>query len=103
MVQLTTIDSTNVRNASGILRAVNHKLRQNILKLLLDNKSMNVTDIYIKLRLEQAVASQQLAILRQTNVVSTRREGKNILYSLNVRRISNISDFVEKLRDNLPE
>ena len=79
------------------LRAVNHKLRQQIVKLLEENKRMNVTDIYVKLRLEQSVASQHLAILRRANIVRTEREGKFIHYSLNVPRIGNVAKFVTDL------
>ena len=43
---------------------------------------MTVTDIYVKLRLEQSVASQHLAILRKAGVVQTERDGKFIFYSL---------------------
>ncbi len=79
------------------LRSINHKLRQQILKLLDENKRMNVTDIYVKLRLEQAVASQQLAILRNAKIVSTERMGKEIFYSVNHARIEEVAAFVKKI------
>jgi DNA-binding transcriptional ArsR family regulator len=58
---------------------------------------MTVTDIYIKLRLEQSVASQHLAILRRAGVVLTERQGKFIYYSLDKDRLSQISQLVEEL------
>lgn len=61
-----------------ILRALNHKLRQQILKLIDEHQKMTVTEIYVKLRLEQSVASQHLAILRRAGIVVTVREGKFI-------------------------
>ena len=91
------INYTTVKNAAMILRAINHKLRQQIIKLLEDNKTMIVTDIYVKLRLEQSVASQHLAILRRANIVKTERQGKQIHYSLNYASIEKLSDFVSKL------
>ncbi|MCB0601656.1 MAG: transcriptional regulator, partial [Saprospiraceae bacterium] len=51
------LDYADLRKAVLVLRAVNHKLRQRIIDLLEENDSMTVTDIYIKLRLEQSVAS----------------------------------------------
>ena len=57
------LDYTDLRKAVLVLRAVNHKLRQRIIDLLEENETLTVTDIYIKLRLEQSVASQHLAIL----------------------------------------
>ena len=91
------LDYVAVKNAAMTLRAINHKLRQQIVKLLEENKRMNVTDIYVKLRLEQSVASNQLAILRRAKIVSTERMGKEIFYSLNYTHIEQVAAFVNKL------
>mgnify|MGYP006266217969 CR=1 FL=1 len=91
------LDYAELRKAVLVLRAVNHKLRQRIIDLLEENETMTVTDIYIKLRLEQSVASQHLAILRRAGVVNTDRQGKYIYYSLNKDRLEQISALVEEL------
>ena len=91
------LDYAELRKAVLVLRAINHKLRQNIIDLLEANEKMTVTDIYIKLRLEQSVASQHLAILRRAGVVATERQGKFIYYSLDQDRLNQISCLVEEL------
>ena len=91
------LDYGELRKAVLVLRAINHKLRQRIIDLLEENESMTVTDIYIKLRLEQSVASQHLAILRRAGVVITERQGKFINYSLNKERLTQISRLVDEL------
>jgi len=91
------LDYIAVKTAAMTLRAINHKLRQQIVRLLEEHKRMNVTDIYVKLRLEQSVASQHLAILRRANIVITERDGKFIHYSLNHARIANVAQFVQEL------
>lgn len=91
------LDYIAVKSAAMTLRAINHKLRQQVIKLLEENKRMNVTDIYVKLRLEQSVASQHLAILRRANVVITERDGKFIHYTLNHARIAAVAEFVKDL------
>lgn len=91
------LDYMAVKSAAMTLRAINHKLRQQIIKLLEENKRMNVTDIYVKLRLEQSVASQHLAILRRANIVITERDGKFIHYALNHQRIASVAKFVGDL------
>jgi DNA-binding transcriptional ArsR family regulator len=91
------LDYALLRKAVLVLRAVNHKLRQRIIDLLEDNESMTVTDMYIKLRLEQSVASQHLAILRRAGVVITDRKGKYIYYSIDKDRLNQISKLVEEL------
>ncbi|MFM8449008.1 MAG: ArsR/SmtB family transcription factor [Haliscomenobacter sp.] len=91
------LDYAELRKAVLVLRAVNHKLRQKIIHLLEESEALTVTDIYVKLRLEQSVASQHLAILRRAGVVNTDRQGKFIMYSLNKDRLAQISKLVEEL------
>jgi DNA-binding transcriptional ArsR family regulator len=91
------VDLLNVKKAALILRAVNHKLRQQILKLIDEHGRMTVTEIYVKLRLEQSVASQHLAILRKAGFVKTDRDGKFIYYSVNTDRLKELNQFVEEL------
>ena len=91
------MDYAAIKRAAMTLRSINHKLRQQILKLLEENKRMKVTDIYVKLRLEQSVASQHLAILRRANIVSTERMGKEIYYSVNNNRIEQVASFANKM------
>jgi len=91
------INYSTLRQAVLVLRAVNHKLRQDIIKLLDKEKKLTVTEIYVKQRLEQSVASQHLAILRKAGVVETEREGKYIFYILNKNRLKEIAGFVDDL------
>ena len=91
------LDYSELRKAVLVLRAINHKLRQRMINLLEENGSMTVTDIYVKLRLEQSVASQHLAILRRAGVVVTQRQGKYIYYSLNKDCLEQISGLIEEL------
>ena len=91
------VDLLNVKKASLILRAVNHKLRQQIMKLIDEQGKITVTEIYVKLRLEQSVASQHLAILRKAGFVKTTRDGKFIYYSVNPNRIEELNQFVDAL------
>jgi DNA-binding transcriptional ArsR family regulator len=51
----------------------------------------------VRLRLEQSVASQHLAILRKAGIVNTERDGKFIFYTVNYKRIDEISQFVKDL------
>ncbi|HEY6504979.1 MAG TPA: metalloregulator ArsR/SmtB family transcription factor [Chitinophagaceae bacterium] len=92
-----TVDLLNVKKASLILRAINHKLRQQILKLIDEQGKITVTEIYVKLRLEQSVASQHLAILRKAGFVKTDRDGKFIYYTVNSCRLEELNKFTESL------
>ena len=54
------------------------------------------------MRLEQSITSQHLRILRNADLVNTRREGKFIYYSLNYDKIDQVNnciiDFSERLQ-----
>ena len=91
------VNLLNVKKAALVLRAFNHKLRQQILQLIDEQGKITVTDIYVKLRLEQSVASQHLAILRKAGFVKTEREGKFIYYSVNTSRLQELTRFVDEL------
>ena len=91
------IEMLQLKKAALILRAINHKLRQQILKLIHQNDKMTVTEIYVQLRLEQSVASQHLAILRKAGFVNTIRDGKFIHYSVNHNRLAEVHQFSQQL------
>ena len=91
------VELLNVKKAAIVLRAINHKLRQIILKLIDENDKMTVTEIYMRLRLEQSVASQHLAILRKAGFVKTQRDGKFIYYSVNYKRLEELNKFIQDL------
>lgn len=71
-----------LESATETLRAVAHPHRLLIVEMLSGQKSMNVTEIYERLNIEQAVASHHLRILKDRGVVQVRRDGKNSNYSL---------------------
>ncbi|MER3463466.1 MAG: transcriptional regulator [Chitinophagaceae bacterium] len=91
-----------LKKAAIILRAINHKLRQQMLSLMHQFERLTVTEIYIKLRLEQSVTSQQLAILRAAGFVVTKREGKKIYYSVNYTRLEEVQMKAEELAKYKP-
>jgi DNA-binding transcriptional ArsR family regulator len=71
----------NAQDASEFLKALAHEARLVILCILVDGEK-SVTEIEHLLSLRQPAVSQQLARLRADNLVETRRDGKNIYYSL---------------------
>jgi len=71
----------SAQEASGFLKALAHEARLLILCLLIEEEK-SVTTIEEMLSLRQPVVSQQLARLRADGLVETRREGKNVFYSL---------------------
>lgn len=91
------VDFLSLKKSAMILRAMNHKLRQQIVKIIDDNTRLTVTEIYVQLRLEQSVASQHLAILRRAGIVKTSRDGKFIYYQVNTPKIRQVMKCVDDL------
>ena len=71
----------NAQEASEFLKALSHEARLVILCLLVEGEK-SVAEIEQMLSLRQPAVSQQLARLRADNLVETRRDGKNIYYTL---------------------
>jgi DNA-binding transcriptional ArsR family regulator len=67
--------------ASEFLKAMAHPTRMFILCALIKGER-SVTDLEGMLDMRQPAVSQQLARLRADDLVSTRRDGKNIYYQL---------------------
>lgn len=71
----------NARLASEFLKALSHETRL-LLLCVLSEKERSVTDLENALSLRQPTVSQQLARLRLEGLVTTRREGKTVYYSI---------------------
>lgn len=67
------------RTASS-LKAIAHPVRLAMIELLDNGRTMNVTQIYHALELEQAVASQHLSILKDRGILASKRQGKHSYY-----------------------
>ena len=86
-----------IKRASLTLRALHHPLRKKLLELIEAKGTVTVTELYAKLKIEQSVASQHLAILRRAQVVNTKRDGKKIFHSVNGKRIAEIVELAKEL------
>lgn len=71
----------SAKRASDFLKALAHESRLMILCFLAEGEK-SVSELEELLSLRQPTVSQQLARLRADGLVSTRREGKTIYYTL---------------------
>ena len=82
----------NAREASDFLKALSQESRLLVL-CLLSEKERSVSELEAILSLRQSALSQQLARLRYDDLVTTRRDGKQIYYSIaddDVRRVISV-------------
>ena len=86
-----------------IYHALSHPVRLTICKCLLAGP-LSVSEICELLELKQYAVSQQLAVLRKSDVVVTKRVSRNVIYSLRseaVRRILRVSITNTKIEEAL--
>jgi DNA-binding transcriptional ArsR family regulator len=86
----------NAMEASNFLKAISHEGRLMILCHLASGEK-SVTELESLLSARQAAVSQQLSRLRLEGLVTPRREGKTIYYSLTDDRPKQIMEVVYDL------
>jgi DNA-binding transcriptional ArsR family regulator len=84
---------------AGFFRALAHPVRIRILELLVRGER-SVQELQEALRLEQPVVSQQLAILRSNNIVSGRKEGVSVRYTVRDPLIGTLLDTARHIFNN---
>lgn len=81
---------------ADLLKAISCPKRLEIIHLL-RNKSITVGEMQQMLDLPQANLSQHLTILRQQNVVKTKKNGKHVFYSLAHLNFIKASDLIRQV------
>lgn len=88
----------NKTELSRYFKAFSDISRLTILELLA-RKELTVNEITAKIGLTQSAVSRHLSILRAANVVESKRDGQNVIYSLNRENVCICcSDFCDSLR-----
>lgn len=72
----------DVQELADLFKVLGDPTRIRIVQQLL-NKEMCVTDIAESMGMGQSAISHQLRVLRQARLVTFRKEGKTVMYSLN--------------------
>ena len=93
------LDINKLEIAASKLRAIAHPMRIAIIDLL-QEKELSVTEIYVRLDIEQASASHHLNILKTKGVLVSKRRGKKNFYSLKNQILSEIIDCINRCNDN---
>lgn len=74
--------SSEIREASELLKVVGDLTRLRILCTLLPGEELSVSELQQTLGMSQSAVSHQLRVLRDANLVNFRRAGKLVYYSL---------------------
>lgn len=84
-----------------ILKTVAHPIRLGIVHLLEQYPRLSVTEICDMLGSEQSLTSHHLQNMRIKGILSVKREGRSMLYSLKERDVSLIIECLENCQCNM--
>lgn len=88
-------EAERLERAAYILKTVAHPIRLGIIRLLEVNDRLSVTDICDQLDTEQSLTSHHLQNMRLKGILSVKKEGRKMFYSLKERDVSLIIDCLE--------
>lgn len=77
-------------------KALAHPLRIRILDELRKGE-MSVNDLGSRLNVEQSNLSQQLAVLRNRNILGARKDGQSVYYSVRDPQLFDLLDVAKKI------
>ncbi len=81
---------------SKIFQALSDQSRREILELL-KKKDMSVSEISLSFDITMPSLSHHLSVLKQVNLVSSRRCGQEMIYSLNLSVFEEVSKMIIKI------
>lgn len=79
-----------------LLKILGGDVRLNIV-LYLSSGEKCVCNIFEYLKLPQNLVSHHLSVMRKNNLITARKDGKWVYYTLNDKRIGNLSSFLLKI------
>ncbi|WP_338468300.1 metalloregulator ArsR/SmtB family transcription factor [Novosphingobium sp. ZN18A2] len=87
---------------ADLLRVLGHTVRLELLTALIGGER-SVGDIEASTGITQPGLSQQLAVLRKADLVTARREAKQVFYSLNREPLQKLHEFCAGLVGKSPD
>lgn len=100
MVPMTDVPTDELQGfKAAFFRALAHPVRIRILELLV-RRDLSVQELQEALGVDQPVVSQQLAVLRGSNIVSGKKEGVSVRYTVRDPLIGNLLDTARQIFNN---
>jgi DNA-binding transcriptional ArsR family regulator len=93
---MSEIDIEQLEIVAARLKSIAHPIRIAIISLLQEKGKLSVTDIHNILEIGQAVASHHLNILKTNGILSCKREGKQMHYTLKSNNLNKILECINK-------
>jgi len=94
-------EAEKLERIAYILKSVAHPIRLAIIHMLEQEEQLSVNQICQKLNSEQSLTSHHLQNMRLKGILSAKRDGRNMLYSLKERDVSMIIKCLENCQCNM--
>ncbi|MFH0761485.1 MAG: metalloregulator ArsR/SmtB family transcription factor [Bacteroidota bacterium] len=95
-MNLLELKPEQLEKAANMLKAIAHPVRISILNLLQEGEKLTVSEIHTKLNIEQSTTSHHLGILKDKDVLASKRDGKNTFYFLKHDQLSRVIECISK-------
>ncbi|MEO9964242.1 MAG: metalloregulator ArsR/SmtB family transcription factor [Reichenbachiella sp.] len=92
----TGIETEKIEQVAFILKTIGHPVRLGIIGLLAKEVELSVNEICQRLDVEQSLISHHLTNMKLKGILSSKREGKNILYTLKLKEVLTVIDCMSK-------
>lgn len=100
MANMTDVSTENLQAfKAAFFRALAHPVRIRILEILIRGER-SVQELQETLGVDQPVVSQQLAVLRATNIVSGKKEGVSVRYAVRDPLIGKLLETARQIFNN---
>ena len=94
-------EAEKLERIAYILKTVAHPMRLGIIHLLEQHPKLSVSSICEMLGSEQSLTSHHLQNMRLKGILSVKREGRSMMYSLKERDVSLIIECLENCQCNM--
>lgn len=82
----------------SIWEALSDNTRREIL-VLLKKDSLTAGEIHNHFDITKPSLSHHLSILKEANLVSSKKQGQNVIYSLNLTAFNELIEFIKRLKN----
>ncbi len=89
------LDLSQREKVAFVLKTIAHPVRIGIIELLTHHQQLTVNEICEGTDCEQSLISHHLAIMRLKGILSDRKQGKNVYYSLQLQEVINVIECIE--------
>lgn len=87
-----SMDAEKIAKIADVLKTIAHPVRLSVIEVLDERDSMTVSELQEHLTIEQSLLSHHLTKMKDRGILTARRDGKNIYYTLADSTLTKVFD-----------